>query len=39
MTIAYDNANQVNAAGATTTGVGIAVGRTLGDVVTGVGPV
>ena len=37
MTIAYDNANQINSASGEANGVGIAVGRKLGDVVTGVG--
>lgn len=36
MTIAYDNANQVNA-GSTVGGLGIDIGRTVGDLVTGVG--
>ena len=39
MTIAYDNANQNPTASGNPAGIGIAVGRTLGDVVTGVGPV
>ena len=39
MAIAYDNANQNPTASGNPAGVGIAVGRTLGDVVTGVGPV
>lgn len=38
MTIAYDNANQNPTASGNPAGVGIAVGRTIGDVVTGVGP-
>jgi hypothetical protein len=38
MSIAYDNAAQMPTGSGNPAGVGIAVGRTLGDVVTGVGP-
>jgi hypothetical protein len=37
MTIAYDNAGQIGPNGLTETGVGGTIGRTVGDVVTGVG--